>query len=213
MLPDIAWSISVSVGEGFFASNAVAAMIWPDWQYPHCTTSRSSHACWTFLPTDVAPMPSMVVMAWPTAALTGVTHDRRGMPSRFTVQAPHSAAPQPNFVPVMPSRSRKTQSRGISGGASTERRPPLMVSVITGSAPWWSSHPPALFPTHPLPDVWRAMHQRDAVGLAGDKKPHHRDVHQRHRVQVGHEARPESPYLGFELAQIPRLEAANEPER
>src|SRR2546427_5911874 len=82
MLPDIAWSISVSVGEGFFASNAVAAMIWPDWQYPHCTTSRSSHACWTFLPTDVAPMPSMVVTAWPAAALTGVTHDRRGMPSR-----------------------------------------------------------------------------------------------------------------------------------
>src|SRR5256885_7234681 len=77
------------------------------------------HACWTFLPTDVAPMPSMVVMAWPTAALTGVTHDRRGMPSRFTVQAPHSAAPQPNLVPVMPSRSRKTHSRGMSGGAST----------------------------------------------------------------------------------------------
>jgi hypothetical protein len=29
------------------------------------------------------------------------------MPSTCTVQAPHSAAPQPNFVPVMPSTSRK----------------------------------------------------------------------------------------------------------
>src|SRR3989441_261329 len=88
-----------------------------------------------------------------------------------------------------------------------------MVSVITGAAPWWSSLPPALLPTHPLPDVWRAMDERDAVGLAGDEKAHDRDVHQRHFVQVEHEARPESPHLGFELAQVPRLEAANEPER
>jgi len=57
------------------------------------------------------------------------------------------------------------------------------------------------------------MHQRDAVGLAGDEKAHDRDVHQRHLVQVEHEARPESPDQGFDLAQIPRLEAANEPER
>ena len=57
------------------------------------------------------------------------------------------------------------------------------------------------------------MHERDAVGLAGDEKAHDRDVHQRHLVQVEHEARPESPDLGFELAQVPRLEAANEPER
>src|SRR3989441_12620142 len=86
-----------------------------------------------------------------------------------------------------------------------------MVSVITGSAPWSSSLPLALLPTHPLPDVWRAMHERDAVALAGDEKAHDRDVHQRHLVQVEHEARPESPHLGFELAQVPRLEAANEP--
>ena len=57
------------------------------------------------------------------------------------------------------------------------------------------------------------MHQSDAVGLAGDEKAHDRDVHQRHLVQVEHEARPESPDLGFELAQVPRLEAANEPDR
>jgi len=56
------------------------------------------------------------------------------------------------------------------------------------------------------------MHERDAVGLAGDEKAHARDVHQRHLVQVEHKARPESPDLGFELAQVSRLEAANEPE-
>jgi len=31
-VPDNAWSISVSVGAGIFASSAAAAMIWPDWQ-------------------------------------------------------------------------------------------------------------------------------------------------------------------------------------
>jgi hypothetical protein len=30
-----------------------------------------------------------------------------------------SATPQPNLVPFMPSRSRKTQRRGMSGDAST----------------------------------------------------------------------------------------------
>jgi len=48
-------------------------------------------------------MPSMVVIACPMAAPTGITQARLGMPSRCTVQAPQSATPQPNFVPVMPS--------------------------------------------------------------------------------------------------------------
>src|SRR5690242_17820142 len=78
---------------------------------------------------------------------------------------------------------------------------------------WWSSLPRALLPTHPLPDVWRAPHQCDAFGLAGDEKPHDRDVYQGHLVQVEHEPRPQPPDLGFELAQVPRLEAANQPER
>ena len=36
-----------------------------------------------------------------------------------TVQAPHSAIPQPNFVPVMPSTSRNTQRSGVSPSTST----------------------------------------------------------------------------------------------
>ena len=36
----------------------------------------------------------------------GVMHERVATPSICTVQAPHSAMPQPNFVPVMPSTSR-----------------------------------------------------------------------------------------------------------
>src|SRR5262249_45935372 len=55
MLPDIASSISESVGCGLRASSAEADMIWPDWQYPHCTTSRSSQAFWILAPAAVAP--------------------------------------------------------------------------------------------------------------------------------------------------------------
>ena len=51
------------------------------------------------------------------ASRPGVTQARTGSPSRCTVQAPHCAMPQPNFVPVRPSRSRSTQSSGMSGGA------------------------------------------------------------------------------------------------
>src|SRR5260370_16832653 len=92
-------------------------------------TSRSSHACCPFLPIGVAPIASMVVMEWPTAALTGVTQDRRGMPSKCTVHAPHRATPQPNLVPFMPSTSRNTHSSGMSGGTSTLWDFPLILSV------------------------------------------------------------------------------------
>ena len=37
-----------------------------------------------------------------------------------TMQAPHSPAPQPYFVPVSFNPSRSTQSNGVSGGASVE---------------------------------------------------------------------------------------------
>jgi hypothetical protein len=79
-------------------------------------------------------MPSMVVIACPMAAPTGITQARLGMPSRCTVQAPQSATPQPNFVPVMPRRSRKTQSRGMSGDASTLCGLPLILRVAMQAA-------------------------------------------------------------------------------
>jgi hypothetical protein len=62
--------------------------------------------------------PSIVVIACLAAALTGVWQERTAMPSRCTVQAPHKASPQPNLVPVRPSRSRSAHSSGMSGSAS-----------------------------------------------------------------------------------------------
>src|ERR1700694_2098535 len=59
----------------------------------------------------------------------GVTQERVGAPSICTVQAPQSAIPQPNFVPVMPSTSRNTQSSGVSPSTSTLCALPLTLMV------------------------------------------------------------------------------------
>src|SRR5262245_32595150 len=61
--------------------------------------------------------------------------ERTATPSTWTVQAPHNAIPQPNFVPVMPSTSRSTQSSGVSPSTSTPCVPPLtlMLKAMTFS--------------------------------------------------------------------------------
>src|SRR6185436_8396122 len=132
MLPAIALSISESLGLGLLASNALADIIWPDWQYPHCGTSSASQARWTFLPAGVVPMASMVVIRLPAAADTGVTQERVGCPSMCIVHAPQRPMPQPNLVPVMFSKSRSVQSSGISAGISRLRVFPFTLSVIIG---------------------------------------------------------------------------------
>src|SRR6478672_3861886 len=71
----------------------------------------------------------MVVIFWRATEETGTTHDRRAAPSTWTVQAPHCPSPQPYFVPVRRSSSRKTQRRGVSGSTFTDRDRPLTVRV------------------------------------------------------------------------------------
>src|SRR6478609_6132435 len=72
----------------------------------------------------------MVVIFLPTAADNGVWQERAGAPSRCTVQAPQRAMPQPNLVPVNPTWSRKTQSKGVSSGAATLVALPFTVNVV-----------------------------------------------------------------------------------
>src|SRR5579859_4661875 len=59
----------------------------------------------------------MVTIGLPVAVATGVWQDRVATPSMWTVQAPQSPMPQPYFVPVMFSKSRSTQRRGIAGSS------------------------------------------------------------------------------------------------
>src|SRR5215475_4088284 len=121
--------MSASVGCGLLASSADADMIWPDWQYPHCGTSRSTQAFWILAPAAVAPIASMVVISELPMLSIGVMQERVGSPPTCTVQAPHSAMPQPNFVPVMPSTSRNTQRSGVSPSTSTLCVLPLTLMV------------------------------------------------------------------------------------
>src|SRR5215475_3170209 len=72
-------------------------------------------------------------MRLPVTEETGVTQERIGWPSTCTVQAPHSAMPQPNFVPVRPRWSRSVQRSGVSGATSAERALPLTLRVTIGT--------------------------------------------------------------------------------
>ena len=65
----------------------------------------------------LAERPSIVTTVLARARQHRVTHERTALPLIWTVHAPHSAMPQPNFVPVSPSVSRKTQNSGMSAGS------------------------------------------------------------------------------------------------
>src|ERR1700681_3031227 len=91
--------MSASVGFGFRLSKSTAAMICPDWQYPHWGTSSSIHANWTGC-VPSADSHSMVVTVSPAAADAAMLHDRVARPSIRTVQALHCAMPQAYLVPV-----------------------------------------------------------------------------------------------------------------
>src|SRR5450755_1560922 len=125
----MASSISASVGAACFVSSATADMICPGWQYPHCGTLISIHACCTGWLASLES-PSMVVIFFPATVETGVTQDRAAAPSMCTVHAPQSAIPQPNLVPVMASVSRNTHSKGISGLTSTDCGLPFNTKLI-----------------------------------------------------------------------------------
>src|SRR5436305_9383431 len=73
----------------------------------------------------------MVVTFLPASCETGVEQERIGFPSTCRVQAPHSPAPQPNFVPVSCRVSRTTQSNGVSGGTETVFSLPLTRKVMS----------------------------------------------------------------------------------
>jgi hypothetical protein len=54
-----------------------------------------------------------------------MAQERTASPFICTVQAPQSETPQPNFVPVKPSSSRKNHMSGIDGSPSNARSCPF----------------------------------------------------------------------------------------
>src|SRR5579862_4608786 len=137
--------ICCTVGFGFFASSSTATIIIPLWQYPHCGTCSSIHACCTgcsvfaassalkcFCSAQTAWSPSIVVSFLPTTYDSGVTHARISSPSRSTAQEPHCAMPQPSRGPVSFSSFRSTYRTGVSGEAETACSTPFTFRVTSG---------------------------------------------------------------------------------
>src|SRR4051794_21621610 len=83
--------------------------------------------------------PSMVVTDLPPRSDIGTPQARTASPSICTVQAPHTATPQPNFVPVRPSSSRRYHISGIDVSPSNDRCWPFTFRLTMTSS---------LAPTH-----------------------------------------------------------------
>ena len=125
--------MSASEGSFFPRSSAQAVMIIPGWQKPHWATSSSSHALWHGCERS-GESPSMVVKERPAASAREIWQERTALPFCSTVHAPQAPMPQPYFVPVRPRRSRSTHSSGMSAGASTVLRFPLMTRLVRATA-------------------------------------------------------------------------------
>src|SRR6202011_3480445 len=74
----------------------------------------------------------MVITERPPTSFTAVMHARVASPATWTVAAPHSATPQPYFVPTSPSSSRKYQSSGVDGSPSNDCSWPLTRNLTMG---------------------------------------------------------------------------------
>src|SRR5262245_18220595 len=121
--------ICASVGFGVRDSSAVAAMIWPFWQNPHCGTCSSIQACWTGLSAPRLASPSSVVTS-PFTPDVGVTQERVAVPLMITAHAPHCPRPQPKRGPCRFRSLRRTYSRGVDGSTSTVWFVPFTFNVI-----------------------------------------------------------------------------------
>src|SRR2546429_8003688 len=78
----------------------------------------------------------MVITERPETSFTAVMQARVASPSTWTVQAPHSATPQPYFVPMSPNSSRRYQSNGVDGSPSKDCSWPLMRNLTMACLPF-----------------------------------------------------------------------------
>lgn len=68
-----------------------------------------------------------------------------------------------------------------------------------------------MFGCHPLPDVLRAVQQRDPALLAPIEEPDRLDVHQRHLPEIQGRRRFRTFELGHDIRQTLRSDPANQP--
>ena len=85
----------------------------------------------------------MVMTCLPATSFTGTEHERTACRSTITVHAPHSASPQPNFVPVSLRSLRSTHNSIRWSSVFTLAGLPLSVKAMVRSIqpPWPASAP------------------------------------------------------------------------
>jgi hypothetical protein len=94
-----------------------------------CETSISNQACCTAC--CITKSPSMVVTRFPATLEIGVTQDLTASPLMCTVQAPHTAMPQPYLVPRRLRTSRTTHRSGMSNGTSKVVGRPFTINLTS----------------------------------------------------------------------------------
>src|SRR5215469_8895500 len=129
--------MSSSVGSGLRASSALAAIIMPGVQKPHCRPCSSVKPSCSGCSSLAAASPSTVSISWPSAWTANIVHDLTGVPSTSTVHAPQLLVSQPVWVPVSRSPYRIRWASSSRGSTSAVFFSPLMVNEIrrTGTSP------------------------------------------------------------------------------
>src|SRR3954447_909196 len=106
---------------------------WPGVQYPHCSPSWSTNACWTGCRASPSARPAAVTTSLPSWATARDRHESVRRPSSSTVQAPHCPWSQPFLGEVTPSRSRSASSREVRVSTLTVRSRPSTCKVMVAS--------------------------------------------------------------------------------
>src|SRR5215472_2517747 len=129
-LPDRAQRTSSSVGSGLASRSALAVIIMPGVQNPHCSPCSSLKPSCSGCSSLAVARPSTVEISCPSAWTASIVHDFTAFPSTRTVHAPQLVVSQPMCVPVSPSPRRMRWDSSSLGSTSAILRSPLIVNRI-----------------------------------------------------------------------------------
>src|SRR5690606_3372256 len=130
MWPLMASTTSSRVGLDLESSRALAAMIMPGVQKPHCTAKPSRNARCSGCRTPPAASPAVVSTFAPSQVSARVRQERRSSPSTSTAQEPQVPWWHPPLGEVSPNFSRRALSKVVPLSTNSALSSPLRVSWI-----------------------------------------------------------------------------------
>src|SRR5580704_15621320 len=122
--------MSSSVGSGLASSSALAAIILPGVQNPHCSPCSSLKPSCSGCNSLAVARPSTVLISCPSACTASMVQDFTARPSTSTVHAPQLVVSQPMCVPVSPSPRRIRCASSSRGSTSATFFWPLILNLI-----------------------------------------------------------------------------------